>query len=38
LQRRVSAAAFREIIAIPGGEVPGVKPYTQRDINLRAAK
>ena len=38
LQRRVNSAAYREIIAIPGGAVPGVEPYTRRDINLRAAK
>ena len=34
LQRRVSSAAFREILAA-GGSVPGVEPYTQRQIALR---
>ena len=34
LQRRVSSAAFREL-QDAGQDVPGVEPYTQRQISLR---
>ena len=34
LQRRVSSASFREILSA-GGSLPGVEPYTQRQIALR---
>ena len=34
LQRRVSSAAFREL-QLAGVDIPGVEPYTQRQISLR---
>ena len=34
LQRRVSSAAFREL-QLAGIDIPGVEPYTQRQISLR---
>lgn len=34
-QRRLSAAAYRELVE-SGATVPGVTPYTQKSINLRA--
>jgi hypothetical protein len=37
LQRRAAAAAFRELWDI-GQVVPGVESFTQRTINLRAAR
>lgn len=36
LQRRPAAAAYRELLEA-GETVPGVEPYTQRQINLRKA-
>lgn len=36
LQRRPAAAAYRELLE-SGETVPGVEPYTQRQINLRKA-
>lgn len=33
-ERRMSSAAFREIIALEG-EVPGVQPFTRRTINMQ---
>lgn len=33
-ERRMSSAAFREIIGLEG-EVPGVQPFTRRTINMQ---
>jgi len=36
MERRISNAAFRELLNLTGEEIPGIKPYNRITLNLRS--